>query len=696
MIDVAYMLLKVFAFAIVSGLGVSLLIVPSRLLRGPIVFLIVPCLGLLQLAILDGYLIASSRPLSTSIQDSVIVGAVALVAAVLLKYLERRHARRSVIDTKSWMTRPFHDALRAMVRIHPATLLLFIGAGLIILSPTLRANAPTTPYRIGIDQVGYAETAQYLLEGGTLQSGQRDLLESLNITKLKKAEAHNLLSLNFGRYVDSEFLLKALRWGFPGVLASLAILTGSPHVYRVEFVSLIFCYLLIAALSYRIAREAFYLPHLAALASAIAIAFNCNLINVYYEGQLAQIFAEPFILLVLFSYVILRRLEPRTSTRANFERYRFAALLAFLIGGLFFAYNEALVLVFAYMLAVVFVDLLGKRQFKGRAFATLACGSFVGGVLAFPISSHWVRYTFANLAGLSHAGFWQPHWGSLAEIVGLQDMYGHAPYMLLQRSSANEVLTMCISFALAVVLAGYLTRCSRRVDVRFWLVSLLLIGAVYVKSKYLDGILNYPYMKLYTLLLPLAGSAVLASLSVKHVRRWPVITGSLVAAAFICITGMHYIWTYLNQSAYVTSDMFALYDPAVHRRFGDVAIETARRQPGIKDFMLTPLVTLNWINESDGPKYIGPFLNLPVSVLLWKSDLYRPATLARMSRDIIYENPSFAVVKLNRSLREICVRESGKYRVDELSDAPSDSWARLPGNQCGYRLGESLREKLNS
>ena len=120
---------------------------------------------------------------------------------------------------------------------------------------------------------------------------------------------------------------------------------------------------------------------------------------------------------------------------------------------------------------------------------------------------------------------------------------------------------------LAVALGVRFIASRRAVDRSFWIAPLAIIAAAYYKMRILDDILNYPYMKIYTMLIPLVACIVLSELYwyAQSKGRFALWSQYLVTAA-IALTGLAYVGQYMVQYHYVTRDMFALYQPG-ERRF---------------------------------------------------------------------------------------------------------------------------------
>jgi hypothetical protein len=694
-LEIGAELLITFAFSLVTGAGLHDLIVPAFLRRRYLFPLLAAGLGLLQLTIINGYLIAFSVPVSRSLVISPVIGACLFLVSA---FAARRFARldRALADV---LQRLWQALL--LIKTQPVMCAAFVAVLIGVLAPDLHANMATTPYRIGIDQVGYAETAQYLVEGGTTGRLQDTLLQSLQTTDLRKAKAQNLKALDFNLYVDSEFLLKALRWGFMGTIASLTILTGAGHSYRVEFTVLILSYALVLALCYFLLRETFKISRAGSIALAAAIGLNCNLIDVYYEGQLAQVFAAPYLMLLFIVLLEIRKLPSRVGWAfvRTPQAIQSAALFAAVLACVFFAYNEAMVLIGGYFYLTLVLDVFLYRRASLTAAIFLVAAGTAGAVLAFPLSVRWITYTIANIANVSHAGFWQPHWASLAEMVGLLDMYRQTGYVLFPRSPINEIANVTISLAVVAVLLRFFAT-SRRVDRSFWAVPFLMIAAAYVKFRFIDGILNYSYMKLYTMLLPVVLCVTFAAIW-SWGKTLPVVWGRITrygVAAVVAITGILYVGQYLAQGAYVDRAMLGLYRNVPSRRLADMVSETSFWQPRIKDYMLTPLLGMYWVNENDYPKVIAPYLDRKAAVIFPKDELVCMACVEqKYPKRVIYADEGYLVFDTGLTLGGICTPKARQYTMSGIGyDTTEIYWPGLPIPQCDYWLGRKFLVRLNT
>lgn len=629
---------------------------------------LVPGVGLLQLAIVTGYVIYGSRPISTSLPITVVLGL--LIISLLVGTRVVRGAPVLAVPAVV----QFAHGFRRQTQIFAAAAALATTLSA-ILWPVLSTGAATTPYRIGIDQVGYAESAQFLVEGGTLQRANRTLLAELDTNNVRKAKAQSYKDTNFETYVDTEFLVKAFRWGYPGALATLTILTGNAHVFKIEFILLVFSYALLAALTYHIARTIFSLPVWYASASMAAVALNCNLLNTYYEGQFAQIFVLPYFVLFFLLFMKVRRISGGLSSckAADVSRYIMFAMM--ITAGLLSAFNEVLVLLFGLVAATVAFDFLFYRRSSFTALAIVLLGVAAGFLVVFPFSHQWIAYTIANLSGLSRAGFWQPHWASFSEIVGLLDMYQVPGYSLQPRPPENVSLNVGISIIAMFAIVRFMLH-NREVDRSFWLAAPALVLAEYFKSRYFDGILNYPFTKVCTMLIPLLVVLLLAAIY-RFTREQHFALGLGAAATSLTMigTGLFYISHYTEQRQYVTADMFALYTPDGTRRFDRFALLTNHQD--IRQYMYAPLVSMHWLDESGVQKYFRADFERSLVTVLRQDDMScRQCVDSYFAGHIVYEDATTLMIDTGIKVKSFCAKEVGGQSIETLNYDPQQTWRK--------------------
>jgi hypothetical protein len=654
-------LLEVFAFMFLTGLGAFRLIVPAFLRTRALYVILVTGIGFAQFSIVVAYVIYAEKPVATALSLAALVGAVTLLLSLI-------GATRGV--TQGWLQIPANWLAREVI-FTSLSGVAALGVLAIVLWPVLKTGLATTPFRIGIDQVGYGESAQFLREGGTTGSIRTRLLKELGTTSPEIANQQNLKDLRFESYVDSEFLLKAKRWGYPGTLAAMTAFTGSPHVFSLAFLILIFDFALTLGIVYYLVRVHHGLPRAFGMCAMLAIAMNCNLLNVYYEGQYAQVFATPFVLIYLTIYLRARGI--RDYRRARRSLLMFSATSALMVAALFSAFNESLVLLVAIVAVTTALDLVFYRKTSLAALEVAIIGFLGGAAILWPLSRNWIAYTFANLSGLARAGFWQPHWASLAEMIGLCNMYVTPGYTLMARSPLDAAANAILSVIAAVMIGRFFLR-SGSLDRTFWIAPFVLILVEYVKSRYVDDILNYPFMKLYTAFLPLV--CVVAFVAIYRFGnqfgrkgRWLGYTATLVAI----ITGGTYIMQYVRESGVVTPEMFALYNGGNERRFDDYALIT--RDSSIHENMFVPILSMHWLDQSDTQKLLARDLDKKIVLVLSDRGMTcRLCLTTYFAGDVIYEDSSSVFINTQLPVRLFCDKHAFNRNVDSLGMDGQKQW----------------------
>ncbi|OGW12017.1 MAG: hypothetical protein A2W77_00760 [Nitrospinae bacterium RIFCSPLOWO2_12_39_16] len=651
MLEFIYVTVVAYLFLSFTGIGIYILLTPN-FLRNPVIFpFLMPVCGLLQLSAISAYIISFNLHIIYSSYISVFAGIITL--SLSLKY------KKDLILNGI-------ESLKQMSLKYLLGSILVIAALIIVLSPTFEGNFLTTPYRIGIDQVGYTETAQFLFKDGTLRSAEIEIMNQLDTKDIVAAKKNNIYALKFNSYVDSEFLLKALRWGYSAILANLTYITGQDNVLRVAFIGLIFNYALIFALTYFFFFYFFEYSYIFSLLASLALLLNCNLLNIYYEGQSAQIFGMPVFLIMLLVFLWLRRDEPRLK-RLRFldlffdkENLQQIFLVAFLTAGLLSIYNELIFTFIIFLVLVMFFDIILTRRVKLYSTILIVTSVGIGFLIVLPFSFKWLYFIIAHLKNVGIAGWWQPKWAFPTEILGISDIFANNPKMgtdLQIRSKWDLLLNIILSELILTVVLVYISK-AKDVDKSFWLSAPFFISLIFIKNSYVEHIHNYQYMKAYTIFLPLIFVLVFASLSFCSRSKSRLIEYMVKSARYMMIllimaSGLFYINKYKQERGYVTRDMFDLATLNQKVDINSYALITHRLR--MDEYMLAPIIPLNWLNLnfSGNIPNIKPHLNKQVAILLKKEDLKCSVCIVKKYSDFIaYENPSFIIIDTKRLLKE--------------------------------------------
>ncbi len=177
--------------------------------------------------------------------------------------------------------------------------------------------------------------------------------------------------------------MKALRWGYPTILANMTWVTGLDSVYRLDFVLLIFSWAMLLGLAYYASRSIIKARWYVCLLLAAALALNCNLLNIYYEGSYAQVMATPILFMLLLYLYDLRKnntLENRSG------RIRQVAFVGFLCAGLLSIWNEAFILLGIVCFIVLVLDLVAGAQNAEGLDAIYSAGALLAFCLVAPLT----------------------------------------------------------------------------------------------------------------------------------------------------------------------------------------------------------------------------------------------------------------------------------------------------------------------
>ncbi|MDA8170383.1 MAG: hypothetical protein M0Z48_00950 [Nitrospiraceae bacterium] len=637
------------------GLGFYFLLTPD-VLRDAFLFpFLVMAYGLMELSIISVFTVHLNVPVVNGLPISLIISGIMLALALLFK---RRMILFELGKLKDSKGKVF------------SMLLIGILLTLIGLSPIMRSSLPTTPYRLDIDQAGYAEVGQYLLEGGTVKQTESDILRQTGATDLDKAILNNDAALKFNTAIDAQNLLKALRSGYPAINAIFAYMTGSDHIYKVQFLALAINYVLLFGIILFVFYRLFFLREGESLLFSFAVVMNSNLINVYYEGMGPQFFFMPFLVILAAGYCHLRRQSasnnpPSQMKQQPLRQYLLPVLfLAFIFAGAMNIYNDGILIFAAFLfISFVFDIFLLKRINRNAPYMILAM--CLGALLIFPHSFQFIRWYPKVLGKFIHiAGFWQPHWASPAEILGIFNIYVPRYVkdfpILLKRTEWNSFINVILSCLIVIPAANYIVR-DKDIDASFWLAAPAFVLIIFFKVFFIDHINNYDYMKAYTIFIPLLAVLILAAFdhfSGSSARKlWDL--GKIILVVAIIFSGVQYINQYDRESRTVTKDMFNLYE---YNKKNDNILDSyafITNKGTMDEFMIIPLIPFRWLNQG-ADKNPRPDIMKKVALLIQKKDFADPSIFNRYRRHVVYENSSILIINTGKLLEESYDSKSNK------------------------------------
>lgn len=389
------------------------------------------------------------------------------------------------------------------------------------LSPQVDSNGQLNiGMRTGPDAIGYGASA--IAVADNLSS--KEILLNVNDQLLQRGFTPNSSGVSADVYkipgytdqVQAEFLVGAKRWGMALYTGTLVTILGEPSVWALQSVTAMYSIFGLMLMSLGISSRGKTRTTGADLLVPAFVALNANLLFVWHEGGLAQIWVLPVIFAI--AYLVTERAQS-----ANFKT---GLLAAGLMSSLVFTYFDAFLLLsivlFGYWLALV-----TSRKITNEIRRTLG-GLVVGlSVTVFLLFTEIAQQTFARLGDSQIAGWSTPRWLSPADSLGLFDAYKginvlprrgiNLPNDLPDSMLTEIVILLASIFVVALFVIGL--SISKLVELRLLTFSSFAVLLVlYMKTRYLDDGINYQYLKGITMLLPIIFLAA-ASMQPELIKR---------------------------------------------------------------------------------------------------------------------------------------------------------------------------------
>ena len=474
------------------GLGAYVLVVSKRGIRPTTLFVLPPFFGC------AGVVLALTHCLSWRLdipQASIAVLAAMGIPSLVAVFLARRELARTL--------RRSMRSLRCMAWASTALLM----GGLLLWSAS-RDGWLNSPYRLGIDQVGYITTAAVLMDGATLDTIESRLLADTMSRNRAEAMQRIKSAVNYTNQLAAVFLFGAVRWGFSLLLVFLATVLRLPHVAISVYPLLAVALLLLHGLVFLFCRSRWRSAGFApCLAIASSVSLNANMLNVAFDGQLGQAFGLPFFFAwwwqftsVFFDSTAARHSGTRRLFRKSCTSWAIAVLAAVT---LLPTYGEFVILL-CILAALTLPADTTVNVFRGRScclwpyqFLALSFGMALAMLGSF--GGSWLHnVTSTRFGDLSQAGRMQPSWAGPLEILGFFDMYTSAVYELVRQSYHDMEFHAAANAILLVTVAWGIVRNSA-LWWSSWAVLPVFVTLVYYKTRFIEEIHNYQYMKSYTM-----------------------------------------------------------------------------------------------------------------------------------------------------------------------------------------------------
>lgn len=561
-------------------------------------------------------------------------------------------------------------------------LLVLLAVVAIALAPAIRDGSSTTPYRAGIDHVGYSVPANTLRLGETRSDVERALQRVTGTPDLDAAVERVVTPMSLNRQIDGEFLVGGLRRTYSQVVAGITLLSRQDSVWRVSFALPGLSLLSLMAVAAFSLRMLFGLSRGWSTAGAAVVGLNCNLLNTWFEGAYGQAWVAPFALVLAIllsnrSAVVL----PDGGDEAARRPVRRVAVIGLFFAAIVPAYADVavvIVLVAALTALILLLIRVARRRstvVAGACRHTLEFGTglILGAGLVLPYTIEFLEYAPTRYGSASAGGFSQPQWATPAEVVGLWDMYTSTIHAVVPRNGTSLVLVWMLSvivlalFGLAVRSLGWIERSVASAGVAF-------IALVYYRSRYMEQSSNYQYFKAYTYLLPILVVLLFAGALRDRASGWArtSIHGAMGLVVVLgSATGAHYVGRFGAQARHVSDSVLALErDPAAQTMLSRVALVLTNPQDlnmKMGTYMAAAVVPVNWANRRPDTA-VSVFAGLPVVVAFidGDEDACLPCIRENYATDVLLDRPGLILLSTGLRLAEVTDPATGYFNSDRL------------------------------
>lgn len=663
MFEILFKIVLIYLYLFLTGIGLYFFITPDFLKKDyfkPVLPLFYSIL-LLSMIGLYGFI------LSINIK---FIFWISIILGTLLVLIAYKHKKQEFLEF-------FIKIKDLFIRKKLYFLILLITICTLLL-PIIKTGISTTTWRVGIDQVMYTEDTQFLLDGGTLHELKTKLISPSN------------MALRHDIFVNKLNLIISVRYGAAVVFAVLGYLTSSVYAYQIINVLLIINYLLIGALVFYLLKETFNLSNKASFGGAVVLLFNCNLLNIYYEGGMAQIFAMPFIILALLLFMKLRELYIENITKIDI--FKIIGLLSVILAMLIFTYNESLVTLIAFIIFTNIFDLFIYRKLKMKSNIIFFIAALLSLIIVLPIIPQFLLRLSDFIENLKMSGFYQPHWAMLSEILGCFNIYNPDSFYkclqqglsLVPRNLTNFLMVSLTSIFFIIMYFKNIFK--NKIDKAFWLTPIFLIFASFMNSG-INHLKNYSYMKIYTILVPLLFIVFYSSFFLSNKGKsfriqnlFNKISISIITLLIIS-TGFSYLTFYSDSSRYISKDMYELFDFVRNKNYKDkvflfqprgVGISRSEILDGLFEHFCIASMNIYWVDhksiQQSQTKYIqmpvigkelttylnyNQRLNCIVYLIIDKKNSNCPECIKnRNINHIVYENNEVMIIDTEKKLAE--------------------------------------------
>jgi hypothetical protein len=514
--------------------------------------------------------------------------------------------------------------------------------------------------------------AQFLIDGGTRE-----------IAFQRTQEFFDMTPGEINRYSDATMswpFIFFYRWGLSAYQVIFTKMNGLAHIYYGAFSSMVLPYILISGIFFAWVKKKLNTTITIPILGALALVFNSNLLNLFYEGFYANVFALPFYMMALFIFDTLRSQQKLTKEIV----LNSAFLLSIIFAAAFFSFPEGLILVFLPFLSLVLItDWLIIKKVNWAVYKVFLVGLFFAFLITIPCKFVFEAaiLIFNQFMQEGSNGYMQPLWALPHEVFGFANIYQAVkPSMagqLFHRSYFQWAFGLVISFFLLHALLAFLRKRSWKIF------SVQLISGLFV---FLIGILvviksrgnNYAYMKAYVYFLPVISLLMWAALVDGYdglIYRFPNLFKDIHKILFLVLlsliivySGLFYILQYSKDSLSVKESQIDLHSSIDKSRIENVILFPYDTE-GFRQ-LYPAIIEAPWIipelwnkeNWKNKP-YYEKFMNYRV-VLFAEKRLNHQYKFNK--QDLIFENDSYLIVDTNKRVIDFINKKDDEVNFKEI------------------------------
>lgn len=556
--------------------------------------------------------------------------------------------------------------MRGVIETGLAATLLITSSFVFYVAPRTVDALVVPRQRMGPDALGYINAADALLNDGSFA----DLRDSAIQRSGFKAEYElfdwSILGVHAipekSLSIKTEFIVGALRIGFPAIVASITELVGYKHLLSVLYLvsSMYVAFGGLLVFGWARTRGLKIIP---SLVLALVSMVNVNLLAGHHEGGVAQSFSYSAVAGILISATMLNLSSGLTFT-------------IFYLSGihLLSSYVDMYFVICALIPLWYIFARLRTDDDSRRRVRLLTLSWVLSAVTLLPLTVKLPWFIFRRAGDARQAGWVWTNWTELTGILGISNPYDFQPDSII--GQLVLIGSVFLIYRIVVDKRGQ-TQLKAAQSLTFAIGTLTF--SFYFYSRYVADFSNYQWYKLVgTFLGPsvmILGAAIvlpnpLSSLRTRVSRVSAIAIITMVG--FLAInTSTNFARQYWKESSFVDSESFrALAEPKLKHELANFVLFG---RYGWEELALTPFWEASYLNRRDmgvvpyppSGESVGLVVKLeacegwaclsevPRENLIIVSSDYRIIDLGLDSGELRSKSPYFQWIKVNRALSKL-------------------------------------------